>query len=285
MDWYYMLKGERKGPADLDELRKLIDDGTLTHDDRVWNQAMGDQWSKIADVVVLAGVKQDLESAAAKEDFAQKMEERRQAEAREGARKKRTLAIAVVVIAAAVAGITYTVKTKDARRWGVSKDHPLGTVEKFEKVLLDHYKMEEGRVTAHPLLVKVSPSEVRYKNPQAGRGEHVTAAGSITFSRDDSGKITRIVTDFPSPGVRGMQLLNASVISLLTKDLWILHTGEEDPSRQLQDKMPPDLKDKFGVKDLPPASWTVFEKDGVRGVWFEFSPFGAMSLMVLEATD
>ncbi len=41
-DWYYSVGGDRQGPVSAQELRKLVDAGTLTAADLVWKDGMAD---------------------------------------------------------------------------------------------------------------------------------------------------------------------------------------------------------------------------------------------------
>jgi hypothetical protein len=40
--WYYAVGDDRRGPADLDQLRKAVRDGTLTRDSLAWRAGMAD---------------------------------------------------------------------------------------------------------------------------------------------------------------------------------------------------------------------------------------------------
>jgi ABC-type phosphate/phosphonate transport system substrate-binding protein len=48
MDWYYVEKGEKKGPVEAETLKALRSSGSLPNDTLVWNQSMGNQWVKIS---------------------------------------------------------------------------------------------------------------------------------------------------------------------------------------------------------------------------------------------
>ncbi len=53
MQWYYSEGGERRGPLSQDELGALIARGSVTADDFVWRDGMGD-WVRSADAPELA---------------------------------------------------------------------------------------------------------------------------------------------------------------------------------------------------------------------------------------
>jgi hypothetical protein len=46
-DWWYVLKGERQGPVDSDDLYRLLRDGTLTSESLVWKRGMK-EWQPVA---------------------------------------------------------------------------------------------------------------------------------------------------------------------------------------------------------------------------------------------
>jgi hypothetical protein len=50
MQWYYAIGGERRGPVEIAELRKLMQDGQVKTEDLVWNEAMGEKWLKAGDM-------------------------------------------------------------------------------------------------------------------------------------------------------------------------------------------------------------------------------------------
>jgi len=51
--WYYVVNGERVGPASLDELRALVVEGALADDSLVWTPGMSD-WATVGQIPVLA---------------------------------------------------------------------------------------------------------------------------------------------------------------------------------------------------------------------------------------
>jgi hypothetical protein len=59
MQWYYVLKGKRQGPVEVDQLKELIEQGTLTSQTKVWNPEMGHEWKRIGVIPELASKVQD----------------------------------------------------------------------------------------------------------------------------------------------------------------------------------------------------------------------------------
>lgn len=54
MQWYYEIGGVKQGPCDIETIQQLLDKGTLTGNNHVWNRSMGHQWTLIADVPELS---------------------------------------------------------------------------------------------------------------------------------------------------------------------------------------------------------------------------------------
>ena len=54
MDWYFTIGTEKKGPVDLQEVKRLISRGVLNNSDFVWNATMGEQWKPISEVPILS---------------------------------------------------------------------------------------------------------------------------------------------------------------------------------------------------------------------------------------
>ena len=54
MDWYFTIGTERKGPADLKEVKRLIEKGILAQSDFIWNATLGEKWIKISEVPILS---------------------------------------------------------------------------------------------------------------------------------------------------------------------------------------------------------------------------------------
>lgn len=50
MDWYCLLRGQQRGPMDLDRLRLMVQRASLHADDYVWTAAFGDTWRRVRDV-------------------------------------------------------------------------------------------------------------------------------------------------------------------------------------------------------------------------------------------
>lgn len=50
MQWYYVKDGERHGPVEDDEFRRLAADGEVQPNDHVWNEAMGQQWAPASSI-------------------------------------------------------------------------------------------------------------------------------------------------------------------------------------------------------------------------------------------
>ncbi len=48
MQWFYTINGKKEGPVEYSEIQNLISDGTITPDDYLWNQTMGEQWSQVS---------------------------------------------------------------------------------------------------------------------------------------------------------------------------------------------------------------------------------------------
>ena len=69
MEWYYVINDQRQGPVELDALKDLVANGTLTDNCLVWNNTMGDTWVKVADVPALGGMKSADDDPVAKEEF------------------------------------------------------------------------------------------------------------------------------------------------------------------------------------------------------------------------
>ena len=55
MQWYYTQNGESKGPVREEDLRRMASDGVLKPADHVWNEGMGDQWSRASSIPGLFG--------------------------------------------------------------------------------------------------------------------------------------------------------------------------------------------------------------------------------------
>ena len=50
MDWYYALNEKQVGPVSIEMLKSLIEKETLSAEDYVWNENLGDDWVCIAEV-------------------------------------------------------------------------------------------------------------------------------------------------------------------------------------------------------------------------------------------
>jgi hypothetical protein len=55
MKWWYAIDGRREGPVEELEVLKLVAEGRLKPADHVWNETMGQQWARVADVPSLLG--------------------------------------------------------------------------------------------------------------------------------------------------------------------------------------------------------------------------------------
>ena len=53
MQWYYAKRGERHGPVEDAEFRRLIQQGAITPKDLVWNSSLGDRWAPASSVAGL----------------------------------------------------------------------------------------------------------------------------------------------------------------------------------------------------------------------------------------
>ncbi len=51
--WFYVVRGDRKGPVSFEELRQLFRNGALSQADLVWQPDFGAEWKKIRDVPAL----------------------------------------------------------------------------------------------------------------------------------------------------------------------------------------------------------------------------------------
>ncbi|MBO7655157.1 MAG: DUF4339 domain-containing protein [Kiritimatiellae bacterium] len=51
--WFYVIRGDRKGPVTFDELRTLFRSGVLSQADLVWHPGFGSSWKKVKDVPAL----------------------------------------------------------------------------------------------------------------------------------------------------------------------------------------------------------------------------------------
>ena len=283
MNWYYMKGGERKGPVNLEGLRELLQEGEIDKSTMVWNKSMGDQWTKVADVTVLAGPKENADDPKIKEDFRKKMEER---EAAVAAQKKTTLTrsvIAGVCLAAVVAlGVAF-VKGAPRREWGMSSASPVCSIKKLEKKLVDEYQMEKRTVESFEHFGK--PAEVIYQYSEAKKtpGDHVSGKGVITVTVDAEGNIKALLGTFPSPGLHGPTLNNRSVGSLTMNELWLAHGGAEERALQLLNEVQARVGATGFVNVPEDAVCQILDGNSMRAVWAEHGPNTRNSIVYFEA--
>lgn len=62
--WYYLANGEQTGPVSIQQLGALCADGTLSSDDLIWTESLGD-WKKVSDVDAVASAVSGAPAAAA----------------------------------------------------------------------------------------------------------------------------------------------------------------------------------------------------------------------------
>lgn len=284
MNWYFMKGGERKGPVNLDGLKDLLEEGEIDQATLIWNKGMGDEWAKVSDVPALAGPTVDPDDEAAKEAFRQKMAERERllSEQRKASLQRNGLILVVVI--ALIVGISIFVRGKDKRSWGVSSSAPIGTLAKLEDRLVGEYKMSKVSVERSPLFGKDGMEWFVYSEPKCERGGHITALGSVTVAVDGAGALSTILAAFPSPGLHGPTLMDRSIVSIFTEELWAVYGGTEKREFESRDKTIAKIGSQSGFMNMPPdAACSVIEEEGMRGVWAVFGPYTASTIVCFEA--
>lgn len=281
--WFYMKGGERIGPVELKALRELVEDGTLTPENMVWTSSMGEKWSKIADVEVLAGPSGVVDDPAVKEDFQRKLEERDRLVAEQKKATMRRSAIIGAVAAALLFGVVSYVKGKGKREFGVSSSHPIGTLEKMESRLINDYQMEKETLAGCEHFAKPADKIFRYANGKTDKGSHVSERGSVTVGVDGEGRVQSILAAFPSPGQHGPLLNDRSIGSIFMNDMWLAHGGAEERKYLRHQEVLPEMGDSCGFANVPAdAVVDVLETDRMRCIWAVFNPNTRSSLVYFE---
>lgn len=281
MDWYYMKNGERVGPVQAENIRTQIQEGNLGPADLVWNSGMGEKWSPLKDVYIFA-VNFQKDTPGSSQNFAKKLEERRQQEARDKATGSIKMAVGMLLLAAAIAGGIVWSKGKEARHRGITADFPLGKSATFDSFLLTTYKMDKGapsRSDYAPAAVDLTGQ--RYAKPKAGGGEHVSDQGFITlYSKGDT--IRQIYAEFPTAGQRGPLWINKSQTSIQMEALWQLMGAPTKRNMRFIKEAPAGLAEKYGLTRMPHAgTYDTFDGPTVSGIWVEYSDYCAESLVLL----
>ena len=284
MDWYYSQKGERKGPVELDTIKALVADGTLSKNSLVWNETMGAKWSKVGEVTVLAGPQIAADDPAAKMEFARKMEERNQLVEQQRQANVFRGAIAATVVALLVAGGVVFAKSKSKREWGVSSSCPIGTLAKLEARLVGVYQMEKEKIQEFAEIKKQAAQIFRYSNPKYVAGEHITAKGEITVTADNEGRVQAILCRFPSPGLHGYLLNDRSIASILMNELWTTYGGPEERVFQSRNDVLAKAVESCGFTGAPEDGVCAYiDKERMRCIWTEFGPNTVNTMVYFEA--
>lgn len=283
MDWYYSQNSEKKGPVELEALKALMADGTLSKNNLVWNESMGTAWARIADVPVLAGPQPVLDDPKVKAEFQRKLEERNQLLAQERRTKLRNRVVAITVVVLLAAGSVLFVKSKAMREWGLSSAGPVGTLARLEARLIDVYKMDKEQITECAEITRTAVQKLRYSNPKGERGDNVSARGSITVLADNEGHIQAMLAVFPSPGQHGYTLVNRSIISIFMNELWSAHGGPEEKVFKDRPSVLSSVGNSCGLTSIPEDGvCAVIEKSRMRCIWTEFGPNTVNTMVYFE---
>lgn len=284
MDWYYSQNRERKGPVELEALKELVANGTLSKNSLVWNQSMGEKWSRVGDIPVLAGPQTVHDDPMASQEFQRKLEERNRLV--EQQRRKTLLAsVSTAVVAVLlIAGVVMFIKSKPQRELGVSSSCPVGNLTRLETKLVGVYKMEKEKIQECAEVKKPAAQMFRYSNPKCDRGEHVSARGTITLLADNDGRVQAILGAFPSPGQHGYTLVDRSIVSVFMNELWSAHGGPEEKRFQTRADVLSSVGNSCGLANIPDDGvCAVIDKTRMRCIWTEFSPNTVNTMVYLEA--
>jgi hypothetical protein len=285
MDWYYTRNGERTGPVERETIKALLGDGTLSKDALVWNAGMGQAWAKISDVPALAGPQTAPDDPKAKQEFLQKMEERKALVARQRRANIRYALIAVAVAVLLVFGVVAFVRSKPLRQWGISPKTPLGTLAKLETRMIGEYQMEKESLSECADLRLSATRMFRYSKPKCPLGEYVGDGGQITLRVGDNGSVDALFSTFASPGQRGYLIMNRSLASIFMNELWRAHSGAAERKYQPRDAaVPAAIREVCGLVNMPDdGSYAVIEKPGMRCLWIEHGPDTVSTIVYMEA--
>ena len=58
MQWYYIKNG-RQGPVEVEEIHKLLEDGTLNSRTKVWHAGMGSEWKRVGTMPEFGGTEEE----------------------------------------------------------------------------------------------------------------------------------------------------------------------------------------------------------------------------------
>lgn len=285
MQWYYQTANGVEGPLDDEAMRQVVRDGKLARQDLVRNDRMGDQWAPLSQFLSLVA----LLPAARQADPVRPVDLTRQLAATEQLQyRQRTMAWCVVaavvlVIVAVVGAIVQMRRTAPYRAIGISAAYPIGSFERLDRQLTQELQMDRHAATNCPVSARTAPTLYVYDHPKAPRGRQVSAGGSITLLVD-ADRVTGICVMFPSSGPRKGTFYNLSVCGLWGTQLWRLLGAAEDPFRQALAKWPAGTWEDTGLSDSLPrdGSLAIHDGAGIRGCWYEYTPYGMQSVIFLE---
>jgi hypothetical protein len=283
MEWYYLADNKQEGPTNVETLKKLTQSGALKSSDYVWNETMGEKWARVADVPILGAVQATTGEAAQREEFARRIAERHAAEAR-ARRGFQVMAVLVgLVLIGGIAAAVWWVKTEPHRRMGISSRTPVGAFAALDAYLTGVHQMEKVETNVcEGVVLDPSWQLVRYTNPRAPRGQHVSGQGTITMITDASRNLRAVHFAYHSPGgPRGPAgIVNESVVSLFSKEYWKAIGGIEVT---VKDK---DLIEKvrtsashYGLEHIPKGSYSVVDTPRTRAIWIEYDMYGRFTTM------
>jgi hypothetical protein len=280
MDWYYIVKGEKKGPVEAEVIKSLITDKVLTASDLVWNSTMGDKWTPIQQVPILHVPVLQQWGNQPKADF----QKAYQLRARETRQRLIMGAVAIVVLAVIGNMVLHWIRNAPLRRWGVDSENPLGQFAILDNFLAVENKMDKVSVTNCALTFLQTEQMYSYSNPKAEHGAYVTGAGAIILLLDAEGKLKGIQALFPASGPRGTSgIVNECVVGIFMKEYWDIVGRRKVVHLDPISKAAPKSLDPFAL--MPPPDHAIFDvfacREGRnRGLWLEYGP-GSQATMIL----
>jgi hypothetical protein len=281
VDWYYIVKGEKKGPVEAEVIKSLITDKVLTASDLVWNSTMGDKWAKIQEVPILHVPVLQQWGNQPKADF----QKAYQLHAKER-RVRAIIGASVVIVLVVLGNLTVRwIRNAPLRHWGVDSKNPLGQFAILDNILAVENKMDKMSVTNCALTYLQAEQMYAYSNPKAEHGAYVTTAGMITLLLDADGKIKGIHALFPASGARGASgIVNESVVGMFIKEYWDIVGQRKSVRLDPISKAAPKSLEPFALITTLPENciFDVFAcREGHnRVLWLEYGR-GSQATMVL----
>lgn len=284
MNWYFMQGDERKGPVNLEGLKELLDDGTISSSTPVWNKGLGNEWVKVADVPALAGPSLPVSDPEVKAAFEKGLRKREEAEAGERRTRLFKMAAAAAVLAVAVSAVASHMNGKARRSLGIDAANPIVAMGILEQRLLSEYKMQKTDITSFDHFSKSYPAIVQYSNAQREKEPHVSNKGVFTVALDDKGAVMAVACNFPSPGLHGPNLNDRSIASIFMEELWAAHGGKaEGRLMSNHGEVMPALGPSCGYANVPAdAVCNILDAGPVRCIWSEYGPNTRYSLVYWE---